>query len=87
MTDQHKPALEFIRYTLEQLCAHKDSIVISPEEENDETIFYVTAHPEDMGRVIGKEGQTITALRNLIKVMGARQSERYYLKTRESEAV
>jgi len=37
----------------------------------------------DMGKLIGKSGQTISALRTLVRIIGARENERINLKVLE----
>ena len=41
--------------------------------------------PEDMGYIIGRQGQTARALRTLLKVVGAKNNARVNLKIEEPE--
>jgi predicted RNA-binding protein YlqC (UPF0109 family) len=39
----------------------------------------VRVAPEDMGKIIGKQGKTIRALRSLARIAGAKKNRRYLL--------
>mgnify|MGYP000952168939 CR=1 FL=1 len=80
MTDAQKQACDFVRYVLEQICELKDKINVEPRAEEHETIIMAQVDESEMGRAIGKEGQTISALRTLVKIVGARGEERLHLK-------
>ncbi|MEY5009613.1 MAG: hypothetical protein RLZZ253_752 [Verrucomicrobiota bacterium] len=64
-----EPQIEaFLRYTVEGLVDHPSAVTVSGRWETATRCCYrVEVHPEDVGKVIGKQGQTITALRNLIQ--------------------
>ena len=85
MTETQKQAVDFVRYVLEQLCEQKSEIKIEIEEKEHEKVLLLTVAGTDMGRAIGKEGQTVTALRTLVKIIGARGGEKLYLKIKDSE--
>lgn len=48
------------------------------EEKNEDGIIYfsVNVAKEDMGKVIGKEGKIIRALRNVMKIPAIKQNQR-----------
>ncbi len=78
-----KQALDFVRYTLEQFCKNKDSISLEQTKDDLGVLITIQIAEEDMGRLIGKQGQTISALRTLVRVIGARENERINLKVIE----
>ncbi|HWY80056.1 MAG TPA: KH domain-containing protein [Candidatus Sulfotelmatobacter sp.] len=45
-----------------------DAVVIDEKEEDGFTNFIITVAPEDMGKVIGKEGKVIRSIRNIMKI-------------------
>ena len=83
MADAIKTATDFVRYTLEQICEHKDSIEVEHKVDDLGVLITVTVAEADMGKLIGKNGQTISALRTLIRIIGARDNERINLKVLE----
>jgi len=73
-------ALEFVRYVLEQVCEHKSDIKLSEAEDDRGWLIRVSVAESDMGRLIGREGQTVSALRTLLSVISAKQGKRFFLK-------
>ena len=78
--------LDFVRYVLEQVCQHKADIVVDQSEDSLGTLISVTVHEEDMGKLIGKGGQTISAIRLLVRARGARENLKINLKVLEPVA-
>jgi uncharacterized protein len=64
---------ELLEYVVPWLVDNPEGIEISEAEgERDGTVLELTVDPEDVGKVIGKRGRIIRALRTLAK---AAQSE------------
>lgn len=66
-------------------------IVDEPEEIDleeipgrDSTLFELQVAPEDLGKVIGRQGRTARALRSLLAARGSRDGERYELEIIET---
>ncbi len=78
--------LDFVRYVLEQVCQHKSDIVVQQSEDEIGTLISVSVNEEDMGKLIGKGGKTISALRLLVRAMGARNNAKINLKVLEPVA-
>lgn len=57
------------------LVDHPESVEIEERQDNDATIFVVHVHADDMGRVIGKSGRIIRAVRDLMKVIAAKRNK------------
>jgi predicted RNA-binding protein YlqC (UPF0109 family) len=49
------------------------------EQRNGATLIEVRVAPQDVGKIIGKQGRTIRALRSVARIAGARQNRRYLL--------
>ncbi|MBF0545835.1 MAG: KH domain-containing protein [Candidatus Riflebacteria bacterium] len=56
-----------ITTTVKALVEHPDEVVVKPIEGEGTVVFEVQVHPEDAGKVIGKKGRTINALRTIIR--------------------
>lgn len=78
-------AVDFVRYILQQICSDTNAIEVNSTEDDRGTLITVRVNSEDMGRLIGKEGQTISALRTLISILSARESVRYFLKVEDPQ--
>ena len=83
MSDTEKNAADFVRYVLQELCEEKDQITVEANRDDLGILVTVTVAESDMGKLIGKQGQTISALRTLVRIVGARDSERVNLKVLE----
>jgi uncharacterized protein len=57
---------ELVTFVVQQLVSHPHDVVINVTEKDDVNLLEIKVAPEDRGRVIGKEGHTIKALRVLI---------------------
>ena len=51
-------------------------VVIEETEENGMVTFTVTVAKDDMGKVIGKEGRIIRAIRNVMKIPAIKQGKK-----------
>lgn len=76
---------EFVEFVVKALVDHPEEV--RTERNVDEMGVLITLHlnPEDMGKVIGRDGQTAKALRTLLRVVGAKSRARVNLKIVEPE--
>ena len=76
---------DFIDFTVKALVDHPDDV--KTERTIDERGVLITLHvnQEDMGQIIGREGQTARSLRTLLRVVGAKNNARVNLKIYEPE--
>ena len=68
-----KNLLEFL---LIHLVNHPDAVGIEQVETDREVVFTLHVHPEDMGRVIGKNGAIIDAIRKIAKIRAVKEGIR-----------
>ncbi len=76
---------EFVESIVRAIVGHPDEV--TTERQVDEMGVLITLHinPEDMGYVIGRQGQTARAIRTLLKIVGAKNNARVNLKIYEPE--
>lgn len=76
---------QFVEYVVKSLVNHPDDV--STERKIDDKGILITLHvnPEDMGYVIGKQGQTAQALRILLRTVGAKANAKVHLRIYEPE--
>ena len=86
MSDCIKTAHDFVKHVLEEICENKAAILVESQKDDLGILITITVAEEDMGKLIGKQGQTISALRTLARIIGARENERINLKVLEPEA-
>ena len=69
-----KQLLETIIYALVD---EKDEVVITEETDREgNTVFKITAAQNDVGRIIGKNGNTITAIRRILRAYAIKLNKR-----------
>ncbi len=60
---------ELVEYIVKQLVTRPDQVKINVIKKGNASMLEISVAQDDRGRVIGKEGQTIKALRSLIEVI------------------
>lgn len=74
---------EFVAFVIKKVVEHPDSIRISEIRGQQTVILEVRCHADDMGRVIGKNGKTIGAVRALLNSIAARHGTKAMLEVVE----
>ena len=72
MTD----VMELISFITVNLVDHPDDVTVQKTERQGREIYQVRVHPDDLGKVIGKGGQTARAIRTLLMAISARTNQR-----------
>ena len=67
---------EFLEFVVRQLVEFPDEMMISEIPTGRMTVFRLQLRPSDVGRVIGRNGQTIQAIRALLSSSAARHNQR-----------
>lgn len=88
MTEEHKSAPTVdMRVLIEQIAKalvdDPAQVTVNPVEEGGETVLELTVGPNDLGRVIGKQGRTARAMRNLVGAAGLKFNKRFTLEILE----
>lgn len=69
-----------LRDVIELLVDHPEELKIDSVRDGRSSVcFEVSVAPEDTGKVIGRQGRTVRALRTLLEVRGAKDRRRYEL--------
>lgn len=71
-----RDAIEMI---VKSLVDESGQVDIREVERNGSTLIEVRVAPNDVGKIIGKQGRTIRALRSLARIAGAKKNRRYQL--------
>jgi len=67
----------FLEYVVKGLVQNPEEVTIKPVEKNGMTVYELRMNPSDVGRIIGREGVTINAIRSLLAVGSAKKGLRY----------
>ena len=68
---------DLVEYLTKALVDRPDEVSVEEFEEDDGTIvFEVTVADDDVGKVIGRNGRTVNALRTVIRASAVRHNRR-----------
>lgn len=70
---------ETIEMIIKSLVDDADHVQVSEIDRNGSTLIEIRVSPGDMGKVIGKQGRTIRALRSLAHAVGLKRKRRFVL--------
>lgn len=76
---------EFIEYVVKAIVDTPSAVKVDRKIDEMGVLLTLSVDPKDMGKVIGKEGNTARALRTLLRVLGAKNNARVNLKILEPE--
>lgn len=76
---------EFLEYLVKALVDNPDSVKVERKVDEMGVLLSLTVHPADMGQIIGREGSTAKAIRNLVRIVGLKNHARVNLKIEEPE--
>jgi len=82
-TPETLPGEAFLRYVLESIVDDRDQLVITSKIDELGVLLTVQVSDSDMGKLIGKGGQTVKALRTLLRLLGSSGAQRINLKILE----
>ena len=67
---------DFLEYVVKGLVEHPEVVSVTPVDRTGLTIYELRLHPDDVGRVVGRKGNTINALRTLLLAGSAKIGQR-----------
>ncbi|MGD2207115.1 MAG: KH domain-containing protein [Anaerolineae bacterium] len=70
---------ELIEYMAKALVDDPEQVRVDEIEGTNSTIYELRVAPDDMGRVIGKQGRVANAMRTVLRASAARQGRRVTL--------
>ncbi len=76
---------EFLEYVVKHLVDHPEDVKIDRKVDEMGVLLMLRVHPDDMGQVIGRGGNTARALRTLLRIIGMKNHARVNLKIEEPE--
>ncbi|MGB0152888.1 MAG: KH domain-containing protein [Verrucomicrobiales bacterium] len=76
---------EFLEYVVVQLIKHPEEASVIHEKDGERHLYRIRLHPDDAGRVIGKSGKTIGAIRSLAIASAQRHGIRVDVELDEKE--
>lgn len=79
------PDRDFVEYIVKQMVSNPDEIEVVRTVDEMGVLITLKVSKADMGRIIGKNGQTAKAIRVLLRVVGSKNNARVNLKIIEPD--
>jgi hypothetical protein len=76
---------EFLQYVVKALVDNPDDVKITRTIDEMGVLLTLTVNPDDMGKIIGRSGNTAKAIRTLLRVAGMKSNARVNLKINEPD--
>lgn len=76
---------QFLEQLVKALVDHPESVKINRTVDEMGVLLTLDVHAEDMGKIIGRSGNTAKAIRTLLRVVGMKNEARVNLKINEPE--
>jgi len=76
---------QFLETVVKTLVDHPESVHINRTVDEMGVLLTLDVHAEDMGKIIGRSGNTAKAIRTLLRVVGMKNDARVNLKINEPE--
>lgn len=74
---------EIIEFIAQRLVDKPDDVNVSLREEDDNVVVELRVAQEDLGKVIGKQGRTVRAMRTVLSASLAKENKRSRLEILE----
>lgn len=75
----------FLEYVIKALVDNPDDVNVKRQVDEMGVLLTLDVNPSDMGKVIGRSGNTAKAIRILLRVVGMKNNARVNLKINEPE--
>lgn len=64
---------DFIEWVIKKIVDQPDKVIVEEINQENQVLINLKVAQEDMGRVIGKAGKIIKAIRNLVKIIAIKE--------------
>ena len=76
---------KLVEFLAKNLVENGSAVKVSEETKEGVEIVKLTVDPSDMGRIIGREGKIIKALRSLVKIKSLKENKKVFLELMQNE--
>jgi len=68
---------ELVEYIAKNLVEKPDEVKVAVKDTEEGTVIELSVAPEDMGKVIGKQGRIAKAIRTVVKAASITENKKY----------
>jgi hypothetical protein len=76
---------KFVEFVAKSIVDHPDDVKVERKVDEMGVLLSLKVNPQDMGQIIGRDGNTAKAIRALLRIVGIKHNARVNLKIEEPE--
>ena len=74
---------KFLEFLVQSIVDHPDDVKVERKVDEMGVLLLLRVNPQDMGQIIGRDGNTAKAIRALLRIVGIKNNARVNLKIEE----
>jgi len=78
---------DFLEFLVKSIVNHPEDVKVERKVDEMGVLLSLKVNPQDMGKVVGREGSTAKAIRSLLRIVGIKNNARVNLKIEEPEGM
>ena len=69
--------IELIEFIVKELVDRKEKVSVEIKPDGEAEVVLIHVDPSDIGKIIGKQGRIVTAIRTVVKAVGMKKGIHY----------
>ena len=70
---------DLVHFLASAMVDHPEPVAVSVVQEDERTVYQLSVHKNDLGKVIGKKGRTAKAMRTLLQAVAGKSGQAVHL--------
>ncbi|MGB4589296.1 MAG: KH domain-containing protein [Clostridiaceae bacterium] len=70
---------ELVEFIAKELVDHPEEVSVTEVDKDDIMTLELRVHPDDMGKVIGKQGKIAKAIRTVVKAASMKENKKVHV--------
>ncbi len=71
---------ELVEFIVKNMVAEPETVAVSEEQKDKETVYIVKIAEEDFGKIIGRSGKVATAIRTVVRTAAKKLNKRVFIR-------
>jgi predicted RNA-binding protein YlqC (UPF0109 family) len=76
---------DFLEYVAKSIVSYPDDVKVDRKVDERGVLLSLKVNPQDMGKIVGRQGSTAQAIRSLLRIVGMKINAHINLKIEEPE--